>query len=231
VCPDDLFCADVACNEESNACDTTDKSEEICDGGDRCQPEVCDETADACVPGEPFICDDNDPCTDDICDPSILEGDPCLYTDNGTCFEAQGCTPGFWKNNARKKDATAWPVSILPNHKINDHFLIPSCVADCMANGKKIGDNTLLQALNFGGSGSCGRVQMLLRHATAALLNATSDCVEYGMTAEEVVDAVNEALASCTRSEWNTLGTRLDELNNEGCPLNQAGECQNVVDE
>jgi hypothetical protein len=72
---------------------------------------------------------------------------------------------------------------------------------------------------------------MLLRHATAALLNATSDCVGYGMTAEEVVDAVNEALASCTRSEWNTLGTRLDELNNEGCPLNQAGECQNVVDE
>jgi hypothetical protein len=221
-----LFCADVACNEETDACDTTDTSTTVCDGSTLCLPELCDEETDACVPGEAYVCNDNDPCTDDVCDPAVTSGDPCVYTDNGSC-NAEGCTPGYWKNNAKNWQASAWPVGISPDDKVSVYFTIPGCLSGCTVNGKSFGNNKLKQALSFqGGDDKCGKAEILLRAAVAALLNSSSDCVSYGHTQAEVIEMVNAALASCNGGQIVSVAAHLDELNNSGCPMNQRGVCQ-----
>jgi hypothetical protein len=226
VCPDDLFCADVVCNEATNSCQTTDTSTTVCTGGDICLPEVCDEEANACVPGEPYVCNDNDPCTDDVCDPSVTSGDPCVYTDNGTCG-GEGCTPGYWKANADFFQANAWPVGIDPTDLVSEYFTIPACLSEC----GNLGNKTLRKALSFdGGTGKCGAARILLRIGVGALLNANSDCVEYGELPGDVISDVNAKLATCNRGEMLGLAAHLDELNNDGCPFDQHGRCEDDVE-
>jgi hypothetical protein len=54
----------------------------------------------------------------------------------------------------------------------------------------------------------------------AALLNAAHPDVDYPMTEQEVIDAVNDALGG-SRSDMLELAAELDELNNLGCPLGE----------
>jgi hypothetical protein len=110
----------------------------------------------------------------------------------------QGCTPGFWKNSVG-----SWPpTGYAPN---NDFDLVFSV--------NLFNPNlTLLQALDLGGGGT----NALARHAVAALLNASHPDVNFGMTADEVIAAVNAAL-----SGGDVEGTKnmFDTLNNSGCSL------------
>ncbi|MEZ5450208.1 MAG: hypothetical protein R3E89_14995 [Thiolinea sp.] len=74
---------------------------------------------------------------------------------------------------------------------------------------------TLVQALALKGGG----INALLRHATAALLNAASD-VEYPYTQAEIIGWVQAAVESGSAQEIETLKNTLAAANELGCPLN-----------
>ena len=129
----------------------------------------------------------------------------------------EGCTPGFWKNNAKKKGASAW-VGYSPGDYFSDVFGV---VIKIRGKGRRtITDPTLLQALDANGSG----INLLARAAVAALLNASNPDVAYALTESEVIAEVQDAVASGRRYVIQNLGNLLDRLNNGGCPLNQNGK-------
>ncbi len=84
-----------------------------------------------------------------------------------------------------------------------------------------LGASTLLNALSFaGGPGVSGAAEILLRAATAALLNASHTAVNYPRLASDVINDVNAALATQNRDVMLSLAAALDADNNRGCPLN-----------
>ena len=101
-----------------------------------------------------------------------------IADEENECFEigaGAGCTPGFWKGNARDKganptDACQW--SEPTDTPLNSIFHVSKNDLD-----KKDGTDTLLDALNFHG-GNCakdGTERQLLRMAVAAKLNIEAD--------------------------------------------------------
>jgi hypothetical protein len=78
----------------------------------------------------------------------------------------------------------------------------------------------LLEALSFqGGPTTADAARILFRAAVASLLNANSSSVDFSLSTSEVVSQVNAALASEDRATILALASRLDSLNNGGCPL------------
>jgi len=130
----------------------------------------------------------------------------------------EGCTPGYWKNNAINWEAVAWNATPYdPDMLVGDVFTIPSCVSD-------LADDTLLEALSYkGGNGVLGGARNLLRAAVAALLNASHPDINYYMSEQGVIDAVNAALATCDRATMLMLYEELDFHNNDGCVLDMHG--------
>jgi len=123
-----------------------------------------------------------------------------------------GCTPGFWKNNAAKKNASQW-TTYTPGELLSAAgFTTPITFTD----GSTLADVTLLQALSFqGGSTLEGASETLLRAAVAAILNAA----KFGGSASTIITNVNDALASGDRTTIISLAATLDAANNLGCPL------------
>jgi hypothetical protein len=108
----------------------------------------------------------------------------------------EGCTLGYWKQS---QHFDSW-VGYAPT----DYYDVVFGV------GPHI---TLLAALQSGGGG----VYALLRHSTAALLNASSPDVDYDLSVAQVISLVQSAFASGNfESAKNTLAS----FNEQGCPLN-----------
>jgi uncharacterized repeat protein (TIGR01451 family) len=127
----------------------------------------------------------------------------------------QGCTPGFWKNNALKHGASQWPAPFTPTETLATAGFANATVVD-------LGNTTLLQALQFqGGSGLGGAEQILLRAAVSSLLNSASTGVKFPLTTSQVLSEVNAALATQNRDTILALASQLDQDNNLGCPLSQ----------
>jgi len=165
------------------------------------------------------ICTDTD---DQSCTIAGCEAGSCVQAHVDNCGN-QGCTPGFWKANADKKQSNAWPVD--PNTKLGTIFTIPPCLSGCTQN---FADLTLRQALSLqGGDSLCEKAEILLRIATGSFLNASSSCVQFNLNAAALVAEVNGVLASCDGSQFTTESIKLDGFNNQGCPLNQQGQCSN----
>jgi hypothetical protein len=112
----------------------------------------------------------------------------------------EGCTPGFWKN--LRKHGEFWTLD--PNQTVESVF--------SAATGPE-GDQSLIEALENGGGG----IDALLRHAVAAVLNAGSPAIDYPFTVGEIVDMVNDALASGDPDVIEDLKDELDAANNLGC--------------
>jgi hypothetical protein len=132
----------------------------------------------------------------------------------------EGCTPGYWKNNADKKGAVSWvPTGYSPSDKFSDVFGV---VITVRAGGRRtITDPTLLQALQATGGG----VDALARHAVAALLNAAHPDIAYGIgNPGGVIALVHDALVSPDPGAIGAAHTLLAGYNEAGCPINQAGE-------
>lgn len=102
-----------------------------------------------------------------------------------TYANVRGCTPGYWKNHLEQ-----W-VYYTPEMTLAQAF-------ECLTPGQEwfwpaqlsdLGDDTLLEALNYkGGPGIEGAARNMLRQSVAALLNAAHPQVNYfGEDGEEYV--------------------------------------------
>jgi len=112
----------------------------------------------------------------------------------------EGCTPGYWKQSHH---FDSWPADLHPD------MLFSAIFADAFP-GK-----TLVEVLGLNGGG----LDALGRHAVAALLNACSPNVDYGMTVPQVIAAFNAAAAGDAADIENTKNG-FEYLNQKGCPLN-----------
>jgi hypothetical protein len=99
-----------------------------------------------------------------------------------------------------------------PDQLVSSVFTVPAPCSD-------LGNATLLEALNFGGKGQCGKQQSLLRAAVAALLNAASPQVAYPLNEAQIIAQVNAALATSSTQDDRDLASTLDGYNNLGAPL------------
>jgi hypothetical protein len=138
--------------------------------------------------------------------PGDLTSNICSFTVTvPNCVGAQGCTPGYWKNHT-----SAWCSTYKTSDTVSSVF---AHVDPSLAN------ETLLQALQGGGgSGLVGAETILLRAATAALLNACR--LNYPLQTTDITSMVSAALATGNRDTILNLATVLDNYNNLGCPLN-----------
>jgi hypothetical protein len=153
-------------------------------------------------------------------DTVFAEGCCCVQPPGG-----EGCTPGFWKNNAQKWGASAWCDLFDPSDSFEGVFGV-----DVTLRGKgknTIASPTLLEALNANGGG----INALARHATAALLNACSDCVQYDIASPAAVIAAVQAAIAAGDEAIQALHEELAYYNEAGCPANQHGECVGVEEE
>jgi hypothetical protein len=104
----------------------------------------------------------------------------------------EGCTPGYWK---QPQHFDSWgPTGYSPDDSLFSVFgiLMPG------------GDITLEEALWARGGG----LNKLVRHGTAALLNAFHPDVNYAVPTNEIIPAVQHGLADL-----------LANFNEYGCPL------------
>ncbi|HEX3129697.1 MAG TPA: hypothetical protein VH394_20345 [Thermoanaerobaculia bacterium] len=141
------------------------------------------------------------------CDAKVSDSDPVNYF--GTIPD-EGCTPGYWKNHTDSWPPTGFSTGQSVQSVFNKASLYPT-----LANA------TLLQALSFqGGDDLKGSAEILLRAATAGLLNTAHPGVDYPRTTAQLVSDVNAALASMNRDVIISLAAAIDQDNNLGCPLN-----------
>jgi len=133
------------------------------------------------------------------CDPN-----PCAQPE-----QPEGCGHGYWKNHESEWE----PTGYAPEDLVGGIFTIP-------ADLDELADDTLADALAYaGGNGVIGAARILLRHAVAGLLNAAHPEVDYPRSVDEIVSAVNAALASGDRRTILACKEEVDQHNSRGCPL------------
>ena len=120
----------------------------------------------------------------------------------------EGCSPGYWKLHPE-----AWVITnFSPDQTLESIFNVPDAL--------ELDNVTLLQALQAkDGNGLVGAAKILLRAATAALLNAAHRDVDYPINMAKIISDVNAALASGNRNTILKLASTLDKYNNLTCPI------------
>jgi hypothetical protein len=175
---------------------------------------------------EATIDEPNNICIDGVLLPPKDANDCCEIPGGG-----EGCTPGFWKNNADKWNASAWCDLFSPSMKISDVFELDEPLTIFIGGNPNksssyITDPTLLQALGANGGG----VNAMIRHGVAAMLNACSDCVNYPNNDPfEIVLMIEDTLNGVPGAySVDELHYMFAGWNEYGCPVNQKGECVGV---
>jgi len=140
----------------------------------------------------------------------------------------QGCTPGYWKANAKKNDGDRWPNNslgtITPSTLLTDNVGNPpqGPIHIVNTNGLDITGMTYLDALQLkGGSDLAGKEQIFLRAAAAAILNAyyPDPDLAYPIAAKDIIPLVNAVLATDDPATIVAAAGVLDDYNNAGYPL------------
>ncbi|HEY2293765.1 MAG TPA: hypothetical protein VGM86_23925, partial [Thermoanaerobaculia bacterium] len=141
---------------------------------------------------------------------AVTASDPSHYYGDTPPAGNQGCSPGYWKNHPYSWTAAGYSTS--------QHV---QSVFSAASGYWSLGNATLLESLSFqGGSDLNGAAGILLRAATAALLNAAHPQVSFPLTQAAVISQVNAALNSHNRDTILSLASTLDADNNLSCPLN-----------
>ena len=147
-----------------------------------------------------------------------LSGLPATDQASATCEVPapggfQGCTPGYWK---QEQHFDSWlPTGYVTNQSAGSVFSSLASACPALATTK------LVKALGGGGGPAyCDKVQILLRAAVAAVLDAAHPAIAYPRTVQQIVDAVNAAVLSGSATRVGNLAKALDTDNNRGCPLN-----------
>ena len=140
--------------------------------------------------------------------------------------DPSGCTPGFWKQPAYRNEVWTDDDTYGPSDLVSGVFALAVTGKQGRGgNAVDFDEMTLLEALGGGGGpGVAGAQRILLRAATAGLLNIQHEDVNYPRTAAQLIAEVDAALATEDRDEILALAYELDELNNEGCSINAFGE-------
>jgi hypothetical protein len=119
----------------------------------------------------------------------------------------EGLTPGFWKTHSEYGPAplSGWPeTGYDPDDSFNEIFGV-----------NVSGNPTLLQALNANGGGQ----NALLRHATAALLNAANPYVDYAYTVDQIIAQTRAAILSANTTDIESLKNLFMVQNELGADL------------
>ncbi|MHC4962529.1 MAG: COG1470 family protein [Planctomycetota bacterium] len=146
------------------------------------------------------------------------------------CCDPEGCTPGFWKNHP-----DCWCDYYTPEMLLSDVFVVlnnePYVSIDDDDRKSDFNNDTLADALRYrGGRGLAGTVRNMLRHATAALLNACSSDVGYPISVEQVIGLVNLGLDSQDIAVIQDVHTLFAAWNEETpCPID--AHCRVIDDE
>ncbi|MCA8980661.1 MAG: hypothetical protein H6831_00200 [Planctomycetes bacterium] len=127
--------------------------------------------------------------------------------------DAEGCTPGYWKNHAERwdnLDQDDFTISVKHQAAFNQFFGVTSAQS-----GMQDSD-TLLDAVFLGGGG----VNALNRHAAAAAASADSPAVNYAFSLDEVIETYQDAVGAIDGPLGICTGKkRLEKQNEKGCPL------------
>jgi hypothetical protein len=111
----------------------------------------------------------------------------------------EGCTPGYWK---QPHHFDSWEATgFAPGDSFDATMGVDSSF------------DTLLDGVSAKGGGE----KAFARHAVAALLNASSPDVDYGLSSGDVIALVQDAYAT---GDFETAKDLLEEQNEAGCPLN-----------
>ena len=124
----------------------------------------------------------------------------------------EGCTPGAWKNHLL--NIGEWgPTGYSPGQTVGSVFSAASAFPS-------LASTNLLQALSLpGGPTVLGMAQNLMRAAVAGVLNAAHPDIAYPPTPAQIINAVNERLASGNRQAMEDLKDIIDNANNAACPI------------
>jgi hypothetical protein len=125
-----------------------------------------------------------------------------------------GRIPGYWKNHPDQ-----WSTEYLPTNFLQDVFVIPnSLLTDGVLDNDSIpGKDTLMSTLTYqGGTTLKGAAQILLRAASAALLNEAYYGKSYpgAPSLENLVARVNVVLASENKAQYIVLAGYFEKWNN-----------------
>ena len=139
----------------------------------------------------------------------VSDSDPSHYFGVEEQGGKGGCGLGYWKNHLDD-----WPpTGYSPNQSVESVFAASGAFP-------RLASATLLGALKFGGGpGAEGGAMILLRHAVAAVLNATHPRVAYSQSPSAVVRTVDDALRSGNRQRMLDTKDRLEAENEGECPL------------
>ena len=117
--------------------------------------------------------------------------------------QGQGCTPGFWKTNT---GVEIWGTEYSPEDSFDEVFGVTLF-------GPSV---TLLDAAKLGGGG----FKALARHAVAALLNSSHGDVSYGLSTDQVIEMVQQAVKS---GDPELNKNAFEALNELGCGIDAHG--------
>ena len=144
-------------------------------------------------------------------------GNTVTATDDATniIVGGQGCTPGYWKNNAINWEHVSW-YDYSPDDLFSDVFDRDITVK---VDKVMVTDPTLLQALSAQG----GDINALARHAVAALLNASNPNVSYPDGVAGIIAATQAAIDDGSKQVITAQKDQFDEWNNLGCSIDMHG--------
>jgi hypothetical protein len=159
------------------------------------------------------------------CDNSVCEADSIvLISDVATAVPSQvtgrgflsfsampsydGCSHGFWM---QERHFDLWG-ELSPEQNLESTFDVP--------NGYRLDTISLHDALDLkGGTSSLSAARLLLKEATVALLNSSHSDLRYPLPMSQVIEDVNNALASESQELMLLLAYQLQSYNRNGCPI------------
>ncbi|MDH5469368.1 MAG: DUF4215 domain-containing protein [Gammaproteobacteria bacterium] len=186
----------AACTIESYCGDGILNDGETCDDGNREDGDGC--SSECTI--EPYCGDGNLDPGEQCDDGNNINGDGCSAACTIEIQGGDGCTPGYWKQSHH---FDSWTAPYAPETLFSDVF------EDAFPG------QSLLDVLENGGGG----LDALGRHTVAALLNSASVDVNYGLTADGVIDEFNDAFPG-EKADYNILKNGFEYDNERGCPLN-----------
>ncbi len=227
-------CGDDVVNQPIETCDGADAGDAGCSADDSELPSACRDDCTCCGDGEI-----NGPPGLEQCEPPGVGDCDANCREIGT---GEGCTPGYWKLVVGDSNGAHHECNWA--HPYDPDDLFEATCADCDDNPADLEtcftnafcEHTLIQVLDMVRCGdNSGRLRNFGFHTVAALLNAASQDVEFGLSMCEVIEGFNAAVAAGEGSDlFNQTKTRFANLNECGqetcgpddphnCPL---GNCR-----